>query len=156
MLDIFDRPQFFIASGLMDGTPRIKCILGVRYLFLFVLIVASGWNHMARRADELAAVHRLSTWRRCRYIRWPFVRTELAVATAIGFTLAIRELELYILHAPPGVTPLPVRIFNVLHFGPPTWTASLCLLLAFAAGTPILMIWIWSRGTRAGTSLHPR
>jgi ABC-type spermidine/putrescine transport system permease subunit II len=45
--------------------------------------------------------------------------------------LTINELAVTILVAPPGLTPLSVRIYSLFHFNKAAEVASMCLIMAF-------------------------
>lgn len=140
VLECADRSGWPVAADLLHGRSRIVLILALRYLLLFVLIIGAGWLAEGRRGDQLATIYGIRSWPCLRHVRWPLMRPYVAVACILGLVFAMRELELYVLHAPPGSTTLSMRIFNALHFGSPQQTASFCLLLAFASLSPLLLL----------------
>ncbi len=141
MLEFADRSDLAAIATLADGTPRIVSILACRYLFLAGLIVACGWAADRARDTELAALHGVPWYERWRWIDAPRVRLHVAAAAAVVLTLTLRELDLAILHAPPGAATLSARIFNAIHFGSPAQTASLCLIQSLATVSPVLVLW---------------
>jgi iron(III) transport system permease protein len=59
----------------------------------------------------------------------PTVRNGLLAAGFICFVLALGELGVTLLVAPPGISPIPIDIYNYLHYGSEEMVAALCLLL---------------------------
>jgi iron(III) transport system permease protein len=64
----------------------------------------------------------------------PLRKAGVAAALGIALVLSISELSATLLVAPPGVTPIAVRIFQLLHYGVDDRVAALALsVFAFAA-----------------------
>jgi iron(III) transport system permease protein len=141
MLEFADRSNLPLVGYLANGMPRIVTILAGRYLLLAGLIVACGWAAERARDTELAALHGVSWYRRWRWLEAPRVGVYVAAAAAAILALTLRELDLAILHAPPGAATLSARIFNAIHFGSPAQTASLCLVQSLATVSPVLLLW---------------
>ena len=100
------------------------------------------------RLEEAAAVHGAGGLRRFWAIRLPILAPALALWWGVLFILAWGELDTVVLVAPPGWTPLPVRIFSLLHYGPSQTVAALCLASALSVAGPALAglwVWRWSR-----------
>jgi iron(III) transport system permease protein len=52
----------------------------------------------------------------------------LAASAAVVFVLSLGELGASLLTVPPGVSTLPLRMFNLLHYGASAEVASLALV----------------------------
>ena len=65
---------------------------------------------------------------------WP-----LGAAWYTLFILALWEVDVVLLLQPPGVETLPVRIFNLLHYGHAAQVNALCLILLGVAAAPALV-----------------
>ena len=57
------------------------------------------------------------------------MRPGLLAAFFIGFILSIGDLGTTLLIMPPGKTTLPVKIYNLMHYGAEQMVAALCLIL---------------------------
>ena len=57
------------------------------------------------------------------------LRDGLAAAFVIVFILTMGELGVTLLVVPPGVETLPVRIYNLMHYGADAAVAALSLIL---------------------------
>jgi len=53
----------------------------------------------------------------------------------LGFLLSLRELDVSLLTIPPGGETLPLRLFNLMHYGAGTDVCRLGLLLSALVGT---------------------
>lgn len=131
----------------------------------FVLV----WGHLARllpfavfaaasqlrRVDPLlvdaAQLHDVGWWRRLARIELPLVAPALVLAWLVVFALSLGELGVSLLVAPPGQATLPMRIYNLMHYGASDVVAGLALLLlglvvAFGAIVALLnrRLWPWA------------
>jgi iron(III) transport system permease protein len=59
----------------------------------------------------------------------PLMVPGLLAAFFIGFILSLGELGTTLLIMPPGMTTLPVKIYNFMHYGAEQMVAALCLVL---------------------------
>ena len=59
----------------------------------------------------------------------PLIRPGLAAAFFIGFVLSLGDLGTTLLIMPPGRSTVPVKIYNLMHYGADQMVAALCLLL---------------------------
>lgn len=140
LLDVVDRLEIPLLPQIFRGPARLALVLALRSMPVVLLVIALGAMMDNRRAEQLAAVHRVEWRSRMLRLRWPLIRPHILLAGIFGFIAGMRELELFVLHAPPGATTLTVRIFNALHFGAPTRTAGLCLVLAVASASSLLLL----------------
>jgi iron(III) transport system permease protein len=59
----------------------------------------------------------------------PLTKRHLLVAAFIVFVLAFGELGTTLLISPPGVETIPVKIYNMMHYGAEEMVAALCIIL---------------------------
>ncbi|HEY9069661.1 MAG TPA: iron ABC transporter permease, partial [Candidatus Ozemobacteraceae bacterium] len=71
----------------------------------------------------------------------------LAVAGA-GFILSIRELDISLLTVPPGGETLPLRLFNLMHYGAGADVCRIGLALGMVVWAPTSLIaaHVWPAG----------
>jgi len=95
------------------------------------------------RPLEAAQVYDIGWIRRGLRVAAPMTAPVRAAIWGFAFILSLRELEATAMLAPPGITPLSIRIHSLMHYGPGAAVASLCLLmtgllLAAGCGTAVL------------------
>ena len=112
--------QFIVALGLM-----------ARFVALPALIMAGAFKTLDPSLENAAKVAGVSRFATLTKIILPLLKRPLAVSAIICFILAINELAVTILVAPPGITPLSVRIYSLFHFNKAAEVASMCLIMAF-------------------------
>ena len=163
----------FLAPGVLLGIAMIVCLnrppfiqfyqspavvifaLSVRYLPI-------GWHgaRLARRSvdPELTDSARLcgaSRWALFCHVHWPQMAPKIAATWYITYLLCLWDVETLVLVMPPGFETLPLRIFNLLHYGHNVQVSALCLLLLGLAVLPLLL---WGLGSvmRGLLSTPPR
>jgi iron(III) transport system permease protein len=121
------------------------------------------WMQLATVPDDLLEAARsegagpvAQLWR----IALPMRIGAVAGAATIALLLAVGELSATLLVAPPGVTTLSVRIFQMLHYGADDRVAALCLsativLLGGALATTLATGRIGKRRRTAMSSIEP-
>lgn len=112
-------------------------------------VVAVTFSTIGRGQLEQAELEGAGPWHIVRRILWPQLWPSWLLAWLVGFELALGELSTTILVTPPGITPLSVRLFTLLHSDYEAEVAGLCLLLIglHAAGVA-LIAWLISRNNR--------
>jgi ABC-type Fe3+ transport system permease subunit len=111
-------------------------------------VVAVTFLTIGRGQLEQAELEGATTWHIVRRILWPQLWPSWLLAWLLGFELALGELAATILVTPPGITPLSVRLFTLLHSDYEAEVAGLCLLLIglHAAGVG-LIAWLLARNS---------
>ena len=104
-------------------------------LFLWIVV-----RSVPQEMLDNARTDGVGPWKRLVYLGAPICRRGIGKATALAFALSMSELSATLLVTPPGVTPLIVRLFGLLHYGVDAPAAAICLtlfalcvLLAFVA-----------------------
>ncbi len=80
-----------------------------------------------------------SRWQVFRYATWPQVRRPVLAGWYVIYLLCLWDIESLVLIAPPGLETLPLRIFNLLHYGHNPQVNALCLALLGLAVLPPLL-----------------
>ena len=120
---------------LVYDTPLILVLACAgRFLFFGYLVVHMAQRDLPASLDEAAAVCAVGGGRRTVGILLPMMLPALVVAWGVVFVLSLRELDAGVLVAPPGWTPLPVRLFGLMHYGPSRLVAALCVVTVAAVG----------------------
>jgi iron(III) transport system permease protein len=141
LIALWNRP----ASALVYRSVAIL-ILGylARYLVIGVRTAAVAFAQSPASLEDAAAAAGARYARRLLRIAVPLHRRGLALAFLLTLAFCLRDLEMAVLFYPPGLEPLPVRIFTLEANGPPAVVAALALThvglttLVLAAGTGLL------------------
>lgn len=112
--------QFIISLGLM-----------ARFVALPALIMAGAFKTLDPSLENAAKVSGVSRLDTLTKVILPLLKRPLVISAIICFILAINELAVTILVAPPGITQLSVRIYSLFHFNKAAEVASMCLIMAF-------------------------
>lgn len=153
-----NRPPF---TQLYQSPIVVLLALSMRYLPI-------GWHgtRLARRSvdpelTDAAVLCGASRWSLLRHVHWPQMAPQLAATWYVAYLLCLWDVETLVLVMPPGVETLPLRIFNLLHYGHNVQISALCLLLLGLALLPLLL-WGFARLTHellamgvSGTRLAP-
>ncbi len=110
---------------LPEITPLLLSHLG-RIMPFALLVSLALWSLQRHKsAREAVFMHKHHFWQRIR-VEWPHYLLVFMVAAVFS----LRELEISLLTVPPGGETLPIRVFNLLHYGAGSDVARLSLLLA--------------------------
>jgi iron(III) transport system permease protein len=149
MIGVWNRPVLDVVYG-------SSFILAIAYAARFCpyasLVAAAGISHLSFRMEEAAALTG------CRWpsiigkIVFPLAKRDLAAGFFIVFVLAFGELGTSLLVMPPGSETIPIKIYNLMHYGAENLVAALCvilmLLIAIISGGLLMII----RTMRSGSN----
>lgn len=129
----------------LPGTMAMALLaMGLRHL-------AIGWQGamMAERSldRDVMDAGRLEGARGRRLFRhyaWPQMSRSLALTWYVVYLLALWDVETLVLIHPPGGETLPLRIFQLLHYGHNAQVNAMCVLLLILALLPV-MAWALAR-----------
>ncbi len=121
-------------------------------LLPFALFAAST---QVRRLDPLLldalALHGVGLWRAFWSVRLPLLAPALWTSWLVVFVLSLGELGATLLVVPPGQATLPLRIYNLMHYGASETVAALSLgIMGLAAAVAALAyllgrrLWPWT------------
>lgn len=94
--------------------------------FVLLISMALWQSRQLQTAREAVFLHSRHFWQQLR-VEWP----HYLLVFLVGLVFSLRELEISLLTVPPGGETLPIRVFNLLHYGAGADVARLSLLLAF-------------------------
>lgn len=120
---------------LPETMPLLLSHLG-RVLPFTMLVSLALWNsHHRQSVREAVFMHKNHLWQRMA-VEWP----HYLLVFMVGAVFSLRELEISLLTVPPGGETLPIRVFNLLHYGAGSDVARLSLLLALPIVVATLLI----------------
>ncbi len=114
-----------------------------RYVSFAFKPVLTAANYIDPSLDESARLTGVSWRRRLLRVLAPLGGKGLIVAWFLVYLFSMIDLDTVILVHPPGQATLPVRIFNLLHFGRQEWVGALCLVLTGLTIIPYMIIMLW-------------
>ena len=91
--------------------------------------MTSGIKQVNPRLEEAAALSGARWTRVIGRIVAPLSKHSLMVAFFIVFILAFGELGTTLLIIPPGRETIPIKIYNLMHYGADQKVAALCLII---------------------------
>ncbi len=110
-------------------------LAGVLRTFPFAwLILWPAIRTIPRELLDAAAVDGLGTMGQIRYVALPLTRPAILAAWGVAFVLAFGELPATNLVTPPGMLPLSVLIWSLLHTGVESHLAGVVLVMLGAVG----------------------
>lgn len=135
---IYDSPLVLIAGYL------------VRFLPVAVLLLVAAIQSIPREFEQMARTDGADWAAVQRYVIWPLVAREAAIAALICLVLAFAEIGTSVLIAPPGYSIASVRVFGLLHGGVYRDVAVLTILSAICMVGPWAgLAWLLRRRTRS-------
>ena len=100
-----------------------------RFLPFAVIIFLSGLAQIGRNLEETAVMAGASTLKVISKIVFPLLKQYVAAVFFIVFILSFGELGTTLLIIPPGRETIPIKIYNLMHYGADQLVAALCLIL---------------------------
>jgi iron(III) transport system permease protein len=149
-------PATIVGIGLIKvwNKPLVDIVYGSSWIIVFgyvarfipfsTITINSGLKQLNPRLEEAAFLATVKWKRVVRNIVLPHLRHSLAIAFFIVFILSFGELGTTLLVIPPGRETLPIKIYNLMHYGAEQMVASLCLVfvLIVLAFSGILFLFI--------------
>lgn len=124
-----DSPWHWL-TPMYDRTVAAPALVqAIRALPLAGLVVWTQLASVPQGLLDAAASEGAGPWSRWVRIALPLRAPGLAAACAVALVLAVGEVSATLLVYPPGVTPLSVRISQLLHYGVDDRVAALSLAL---------------------------
>ncbi|MFH1147264.1 MAG: iron ABC transporter permease [Pseudomonadota bacterium] len=125
LIKVWNRP----VGDIVYGSSMI-IVFGyvARFIPFAVAAISSGMKQLSPRLEE-AAFLAVPGWKRIiGRIVVPLLMPSLLISFFIVFILAFGELGATLLVTPPGKEVIPVRIYNLMHYGADQMVAALCLI----------------------------
>lgn len=101
----------------------------VRALPVATLIVGAQFANLPQDVLDSAKSEGADWWQRLLRIALPWSWPAVVAAACVAMIVSLGELAATLLVVPPGVSPLSVRIFGLLHYGAEDRVCALCLML---------------------------
>jgi iron(III) transport system permease protein len=146
LIGLWNHPT---TGWLYDSVAMVALGYVAHFLPFAILAVHASLQQADPSLEEAARVASPSRLRIAARITLPLVRGGLAAGFLVVFVLAMGELGVTLLVVPPGVETLPVRIYNLMHYGAEEAVAALSLMLLavqLAVCLVVLAAVRWKRG----------
>jgi len=118
---------------------------GVRFLPFAVLANIVGVRQIPFEHEEAARLEGATLGETLACVTLPLGLRSFAISGFIVFILSIGEVATTLLTCAPGVTPLSVRFFSLIHYGMRAKTSAICLIIMaaviFAAAILTMVLW---------------
>ena len=126
MIKVWNRP----ITNFIYGSSLIIILGYVAHFIPFTArVTSSAFNQLNPRLEEAAFLVTANWFKVIGKIVLPLMVPGLLAAFFIGFILSVGDLGTTLLIMPPGKTTLPVKIYNLMHYGAEQMVAALCLIL---------------------------
>lgn len=141
LIKVWNRPLL----DAVYATPLILIIGCMTRFFSFSAIVVScGLKQISPRLEEAGRLFDPSWFRVTRKIMIPLLAPSLSVGFFIVFILSFAELGATLLVIPPGSETIPIKIYNLMHYGAGERVAALSMWLVaiiFALSLVFLLLY---------------
>ncbi len=126
LIKVWNRP---IADVVYSSSLIIIFGYIARFIPFSVITVTSGFKQLNPRMEEAAHLNTPQWTRVIRKIVIPLLRPSLMTGFFIVFILSFGELGTTLLVIPPGRETIPIKIYNLMHYGAQELVAALCVSL---------------------------
>jgi len=110
-----------------------------RFLPFTAMVCLSSLRQMDTTLEELGTLYSGSHMKLFIHILIPLNRIGILTGFFVGFILSLGDLGTSILVMPPGRSTIPVKIYNLMHYGAENMVAALCLILLSIVGISSLV-----------------
>ncbi len=140
MLRVNDLPVLHHLSS-----TSIPCVLALCLHFLpfAVKLLEAELHKIDVKLEEIARLFDGSVTHRLRYILLPLLLPGLTISFFFVFILSLGDLSIPLLLVPPGRETVPVKIYNLMHYGANDMVAVLCLFILFTIGSISILTLLW-------------
>lgn len=156
----FALPSVLLAIGIIFFWNRPGLVLAYQSVFILGMLWGAKYLPLAQRVladqirqippvmEEVAFLSRLS-WTKSLYrIVWPLARPGFLVAWAVTYIFCLSELGGALLVIPPGVDTMPVRLYNIMHYGSSSLVGGLGLALVIMTVIPMGLLFLYAKVVR--------
>ncbi len=120
--------------------------LGLRYAPLAWAISTVSCASVGKDEEEAARVSGCGERRFLAGIVWPRIRLSVLASGFVAAAFSLGNLDVALLMTPPGISPLGVRLFNMVHYGfDSLLAAAILLVLGGTVGLAALGGWLARR-----------
>lgn len=117
-------------AAIYDGPGILVLAETARYLFVGYFVSLAALRSANTELEDAARAAGASWARRLTRVVLPQCAPWLAAGWLVAFVLTFGDADAVVLLAPPGITPLPSRIYGLMHYGPSATVAALSLIVA--------------------------
>jgi iron(III) transport system permease protein len=129
LIEVWNRP-------LLDVVYSSQLIIIMGYLSRFlpfaVITVHSGLKQVDHGLEEVASLAVASWTKIIRKVVVPLLWPSILSSFFIVFVLSLGEIGTTLLVIPPGKETIPIKIYNLMHYGADQSVAALCLIMTAA------------------------
>lgn len=126
LIQTWNRPGF---PGLIyDSAFIVVLACAARYIFFAYRALDAAKADLGANIEDAAIVAAIPWWRRVSGITIPLLWPAIVGIWGLSFVFAMGEMDATALVCPPGVTPLPVRVLSLMHYGPSRLVAALSVV----------------------------
>ena len=146
LIGVWNRP---VLDWVYGSSAIVVIAYTARFLPFSFLVAASGLKQVGVRLEEAASFSTANRFRVMGRIVLPLIKDSAATAFFFVFVLSFQELGTTLLVVPPGRETVPLKIYNLLHYGAHREVAALCLIqiaLLFVVYLLFTLLrWKWKR-----------
>ncbi len=126
LIKVWNRPII----DFVYGSPLIIILGYIAHFIPFTMrITSSGIKQISPNIEEAGFLSTNSWIKVVRRIVIPLSMPSLMAGFFIAFILSLGELGTTLLVIPPGRETIPIKIYNLMHYGADQLVAALCLIL---------------------------
>jgi iron(III) transport system permease protein len=152
LLFSFALPGVLHAIGIIGLWNRPSLAWGYHSALVFFLLWSARYLPVVQRItmdqvaqiptgmEETAFVARLKPMTAWTRIIFPLVRPTFFLVWGVTFVLTMTDLGGLLLVVPPGFETLPMRVYNLMHYGSSEMVAATAIVLACACIIPVLAL----------------
>ncbi len=126
LIKVWNRPII----DFVYGCPLIIILGYIAHFIPFTIrATSSGVKQISPNLEEAGFLSTASWTKVMRRVVIPLVMPSLIAGFFITFILSLGELGTTLLIIPPGKETIPIKIYNLMHYGADQMVAALCLIL---------------------------
>lgn len=138
LIQLWNRPT----TDWLYGSVAMLVLGGTAHFVPFaVRAVHANLQQIDPRLLEAGRLAGAGTWRVALRIALPLLRNGLLAGFFIVFVLSFSELGVTLLVTPPGIETIPIKIYNLMHYGAESTVSALCLILAAIQALMAATLW---------------
>jgi iron(III) transport system permease protein len=122
----------------------------LKALPLATLLLGAQCARLPQELLDSAQTEGAGWWQQYLRIALPWCGPALVAATGMTLIVSISDLAATLLVVPPGISPLSVRIFGLLHYGAEDQVCALCLMVVLLLGTLVTVADLFFRWRNPG------
>jgi iron(III) transport system permease protein len=137
LVKFWNRPVF----SFFYSSPAIVIIAYITmFLPLGSEIIWVGLNKISRSFEEAAFVSGAGFRQTLIHIIIPLLKPIIKISWILSFIFCFGELGASLLVTPAGMATLPMRMYNLMHYGSSSLTAALAVIVMLVLSIPVLIL----------------